>query len=329
MTEATAVVGTRPAPGFDPPMPTGDFVDLSDVLRGEFDPEFFYSPEDVKMRQLDLPDYTVRDVHVKFRYESFTRGDIGDAGLLNSCIMLEGRSKIILPDAREVASHDGSQNFKFDPNTEFAHWCPPDTTTRAVILTMDVNKFSRFLPEDERWSDEVKMRIEKRQAVLGGQCTPVHAFQLEALHMILNCPITGRLGRLMIESAIMQVLVIQMDSFFRGNATDRLRITKRDADIMRQVKDHLDSTYLEEQSLVGLARSFGINQSKMMKLFRAAFDTTIFDYITQRRMDYAKKLLQKEGLTVSQVSSVVGYKNSQHFSIAFKRRFGVSPSLYK
>src|SRR5690606_38309677 len=237
--------------------------------------------------------------------------------------------KIILPDAREVASHDGSQNFKFDPNTEFAHWCPPDTTTRAVILTMDVNKFSRFLPEDERWSDEVKMRIEKRQAVLGGQCTPVHAFQLEALRMILNCPITGRLGRLMIESAIMQVLVIQMDSFFRGNATDRLRITKRDADTMRQVKDHLDSTYLEEQSLVGLARSFGINQSKMMKLFRAAFDTTIFDYITQRRMDYAKKLLQKEGLTVSQVSSVVGYKNSQHFSIAFKRRFGVSPSLYK
>jgi YesN/AraC family two-component response regulator len=43
-------------------------------------------------------------------------------------------------------------------------------------------------------------------------------------------------------------------------------------------------------------------------------------------MEYAKKLLEKEGLQVKEVAPILGYKNPHHFTVAFKKKFGVNPS---
>jgi AraC-like DNA-binding protein len=43
-------------------------------------------------------------------------------------------------------------------------------------------------------------------------------------------------------------------------------------------------------------------------------------------MEYAKQLLSEQSLTVSEVSERIGYKNQRHFSTAFKKKYGFSPS---
>ena len=49
--------------------------------------------------------------------------------------------------------------------------------------------------------------------------------------------------------------------------------------------------------------------------------------IRDSKMEEAKNMLLNLNLPVKEVSDMVGYKNPQHFSTAFKRKFGVSPSV--
>ncbi len=42
-------------------------------------------------------------------------------------------------------------------------------------------------------------------------------------------------------------------------------------------------------------------------------------------MEKAKNILLNNKISVSEVSEIIDYKNPQHFSSAFKKKFGISP----
>jgi AraC-like DNA-binding protein len=46
-------------------------------------------------------------------------------------------------------------------------------------------------------------------------------------------------------------------------------------------------------------------------------------------MERAKYLLMDSGKSISEVSDEIGYKNPQHFTVAFKKKFGLSPKNFK
>ncbi|MEM6611553.1 MAG: helix-turn-helix transcriptional regulator, partial [Cyanobacteria bacterium P01_C01_bin.72] len=52
----------------------------------------------------------------------------------------------------------------------------------------------------------------------------------------------------------------------------------------------------------------------------------VVGYIAQQRLDRAERLLRERKHSVAEVAILVGYGNIGHFSVAFKRRFGITPS---
>lgn len=69
----------------------------------------------------------------------------------------------------------------------------------------------------------------------------------------------------------------------------------------------------------------GLNTSKLKQDFKSIYATTIFKYITNLKMQKAKSLILDKNLSISQASFEVGYKNPQHFTVAFKKKFGILP----
>ena len=53
------------------------------------------------------------------------------------------------------------------------------------------------------------------------------------------------------------------------------------------------------------------------------------EYLQQVRLRRACQLLSTTGLTVAQISDRLDYSSPFHFSSAFKRCFGISPSDYR
>jgi AraC-like DNA-binding protein len=68
-----------------------------------------------------------------------------------------------------------------------------------------------------------------------------------------------------------------------------------------------------------------IGEPITIKAFKEIFGTTIFDFYQGQRMEHAKYLLYEKGLSVTEVSSMLGYSSISHFSTAFKNHTGIKP----
>ena len=101
-------------------------------------------------------------------------------------------------------------------------------------------------------------------------------------------------------------------------------------------RDH-SIKYLKVQEYIFLEKSIDnlfhkmmiTNSFKLKKQFKMVFNTSVFHYLTELRMEYAKQLILEEEYSVALVSEELGYKNPQHFTVAFKKIFGYLPSKLK
>lgn len=159
----------------------------------------------------------------------------------------------------------------------------------------------------------------------GGAITIPKYYQV--IHDMFHCPLDGSLGQMMLEGSLQQLLAMQF--CMMGSQPEARAICHRDQETFYAIKDHLRATFLEAHSLLELSRKFGINQNKLKTGFRELFGTPVISYLYDLRMDYARALLLDKGMNVSEVSPIVGYRNANHFSSAFKRKFGVNPSRLK
>jgi AraC-like DNA-binding protein len=74
-----------------------------------------------------------------------------------------------------------------------------------------------------------------------------------------------------------------------------------------------------------LSRKVGTNECYLKKGFKAMFGTTVFDFYQNKRMEHARYLLYDKGLSVTEVSDLLGYSSISHFSTAFKKHTGIKP----
>ncbi|WP_299087181.1 response regulator [uncultured Metabacillus sp.] len=72
-----------------------------------------------------------------------------------------------------------------------------------------------------------------------------------------------------------------------------------------------------------------MNPTYFCHYFKKQTGKTVFDYITDLRLETAKELLQEQDLKVTEISQLVGYQDSKHFSRLFKQRWGSLPSEFK
>ncbi|MEY3038592.1 MAG: hypothetical protein RL143_1159, partial [Pseudomonadota bacterium] len=85
--------------------------------------------------------------------------------------------------------------------------------------------------------------------------------------------------------------------------------------------------YITPPTIHQLARALGLNEAKLMRDFKQLFGQTIFDFTQNIRMDAAKTLLETTSKSITEIAFDVGYEYSSNFTTAFKRRFGVPPSV--
>ncbi len=104
---------------------------------------------------------------------------------------------------------------------------------------------------------------------------------------------------------------------FLTNDLDREKILK--------ARDILLQNIGEPITIKNLSRRVAINECYLKKGFKEIFGTTIFDFYQSQRMEHAKYLLYEKGLSVTDVSLMLGYSSISHFSTAFKKHTGLKP----
>ena len=96
--------------------------------------------------------------------------------------------------------------------------------------------------------------------------------------------------------------------------------------ILRYIEENYTSSKL---SLSNIAETFEITPSYLSRFFRETHGTTFIDYLTEKRMSEAKRMLESTDMKVQSILEAVGYLDIASFSRKFKQIYGVSPGKYR
>ena len=97
---------------------------------------------------------------------------------------------------------------------------------------------------------------------------------------------------------------------------------------IRKAKDIILSRMSEPPTLQELADMVGISLKKLKEGFKEIYGDTVFGFLLDYKLEYARQLLDSGSFNVNEVGLKIGYSTSSHFIAAFKKKFGVTPKKY-
>lgn len=95
--------------------------------------------------------------------------------------------------------------------------------------------------------------------------------------------------------------------------------------ITRYLQEHLS----EDISLSILAEEFHLSAQYISQLFKSEIGVNFLAYLTNIRMERAKKLLLSTALSIGEISEQLGFGDYRVFTKVFKKSEGVTPSQYR
>lgn len=194
---------------------------------------------------------------------------------------------------------------------------------KPLYLEIAAGYFSTLLDDSERFLDSLKQKLIDREFF--GMKTRLTSAHYHIVDTMYECPFHGTLGNLSLEGSLQQFVALHLAPFIQPETIGKT-MSSRDREIIYAVKDFLNNSFLENHSIPGLSKLFGINQNKLKKLFKENFGAPVIEYLYDLKMKHAHQLLFDDDRRVGEVSAIVGYKNANHFATAFKRKFGKNPS---
>ncbi len=151
-----------------------------------------------------------------------------------------------------------------------------------------------------------------------------------AIDSILNCPYTGSPRKLFLESKVLELLALQCAQYEGGKLDiQKIKLTAADTKKLHLVREILLSDISQTPTLKSLAKVSGLNEFKLKAGFKQLFAQTVFNFLSDCRLDHARKAVQYTNLSLTEIAFESGFTSIHHFSFAFKKKFGCSPSGYR
>ena len=107
------------------------------------------------------------------------------------------------------------------------------------------------------------------------------------------------------------------------DVVDQLRLQQRP--VLAEVFGFIEDHYAEPISLKDAARAANLSSGYLTTLVRRQTGRTVLEWIAERRMAEARRLLVETDLSVEEVGRGVGYADAGYFARAFRRAHGATP----
>jgi AraC family transcriptional regulator len=194
------------------------------------------------------------------------------------------------------------------------------------FLPVHLSQFARPRRSDITVSDNV---LEFRHTSSFAKSLSLCGRTRLVLETLLNHNFTGAHENIFVNAQSQMLLLYSLECMvgekevegfqckFLANEADREKIVQAREILLQHIGEPL--------TIKELSRKVAINECYLKKGFKEMFGTTIFDFYQGQRMEHARYLLYEKGLSVTEVSLLLGYSSISHFSTAFKKHTGLKP----
>jgi len=98
---------------------------------------------------------------------------------------------------------------------------------------------------------------------------------------------------------------------------------------VEQICAYLSANYRQKFSLTEVAAKFYLSPYYLSRLFRRVTGQSIVDYLNNRRIEAAQKLLENTELSINAVAEQTGFASAAHFRRVFREVMGSGPLQYR
>lgn len=119
-----------------------------------------------------------------------------------------------------------------------------------------------------------------------------------------------------------------LKALFRQSARELLTTPAADSKV-QPIIQFIQEHYQENLSAADLSERFGFSANYISNLLKTALGIRYNDYVTQLRLNLAKKLLVSTHQSVKEITAACGYFSQSHFTKLFLEHEGCTPSEYR
>lgn len=196
--------------------------------------------------------------------------------------------------------------------------------TTDAFLALAQNSSPMLMDLADKISTDNKIEISKENM-------PITMAMHQCIGDIIHCRFSGGLKLMYLQSKCIELLALQAQAYetHTGKTPFSSSITSGDIERIRYAQAYLVQHSMQPPSLLELSRIAGINEFKLKKGFKEVFNNTVFGYLADHKLNEARDMLLYRQLPIKEVAEQLGYSSVQHFTKAFKKKFGVNPGQAK
>lgn len=261
---------------------------------------------------------------------NFTEHD--NCNILTAKFYLNGYHSVISPGidgiAPEYAETKGQNYLFYLPDIEEIEQFWAGDRWQMLRIEININTIKKFFTELNTVPQQLQELVEdnnpQRFYFTVGDITP----QMQTIiGQIWHHPYQGAIAKIYLEAKVLELLALQLAQLSKSRSdTIETTLKSKSIDRIYHARNILLQRLENPPSISELTQQVGLGDRTLRRGFRELFGTTVIGYLNQKRIEQAQQLLREGNLSVSEVANVVGYSHLGHFSAAFKRQFGITPS---
>lgn len=151
------------------------------------------------------------------------------------------------------------------------------------------------------------------------------------LKEIFTSPHKGMVQKLFLESRTLELIACFFEQLFEIEPKNKKTkpLSFADKEKIEFAKDIIVNRIQFPPSLQDLASEVGMSHTRLTRGFKKLYGCTVFEYLRNKRLDYGRRLLEENRLSITEVAFEAGFSGSSHFAASFQKVYGVSPSVYR
>lgn len=237
---------------------------------------------------------------------------------LSKFIFNEGTYILNIPEENSLLLYNPQKdlpiNLEINPNS----W--------VVSVIISIKKFHALFSQEADYISFLNDDNKEKKSYNDGEISPSMAI---VLNQLINYNLNQSVKHLYFKGKAYEILSLYFNRNEETNIeqcpflVDETNVTK-----LRMAKDIIISKMAEPPSLQGLADEVGLSLKKLKEGFKQIYGDTVFGFLVEYKMEFARKMLEAGESNVNEVGLKVGYSTSSHFIAAFKKKYGTTPKKY-
>lgn len=200
----------------------------------------------------------------------------------------------------------------------------PDAWVVSIVIS--IKKFHALFSEDAGYISFLNLENRDKQYY---KDTPLSPGMMIVLNQISNYNVALSIRTLYYKAKAYELLSLY---FNRSAAPDveQCPFLSDEENVLkiRKAKEIVIANMAEPPTLQELSQEIGLSLKKLKEGFKQIYGDSVFSFLFDYKMEYARKLLDSGDYNVNEVGLKIGYSTSSHFISAFRKKYGTTPKKY-